>query len=166
MATDSAAVEVALVTDSIDPGPLWERIANDDCGAHAVFLGKTRRHTAGQDAYVRETQQLCYDAYQPMAERQLQILAERAVERFGLRRVILIHRLGPVAIGEASVAVAASSPHRAAVFEALSWIMDQLKADVPIWKEEHYVDGRHEWVHGSGDETRSGDGRTDSSPRP
>lgn len=154
MATGSAAVEVAICTDRIDPGPLWERIADEDCGAHAVFLGKTRRHTAGQDAQTRETRQLRYDAYRPMAERQLRTLGERAVERFGLRRVILIHRLGEVAIGEASVAVAASSPHRAAVFEALCWMMDQLKMDVPIWKQEQYADGQHEWIHGENPETQ------------
>ena len=81
-----------------------------------------------------------------MAERELAALAERASERWELERVVVLHRLGDVPAGEHSVLCAASAPHRAPAFEAARWLIDTLKADVPIWKREARADGTEAWV--------------------
>lgn len=133
---------VALQDDPIDIAGLLETVGDPDVGAHGWFFGVTRRTTSK-----RITESLHYDAYRPMAEQELQRLAALATSRFGLRRLVLIHRLGPVPIGEASVAVGCSSPHRSATFEALPWILNELKTQVPIWKRERFADGSTEWVH-------------------
>jgi molybdopterin synthase catalytic subunit len=93
------------------------------------------------------TSYLSYEAHVPMAERELRRLAEEAVERFHLMRIVIVHRLGEVPIGDASVVVGCSSAHRRETFDALQWIMDTLKQRVPIWKQERYADGTTEWVH-------------------
>jgi molybdopterin synthase catalytic subunit len=82
-----------------------------------------------------------------MAERELKKLAASAVEQFELLRLVIVHRLGEVPIGEASVVVGCSSGHRQATFDALRWVMETLKREIPIWKQERYADGTTEWVH-------------------
>ena len=82
-----------------------------------------------------------------MALSELHQLAMRAVEKFGLAKLVIVHRLGDVPVGEASVVVGCSSPHRPATFEALPWVMNLLKRDVPIWKCERYEDQTTQWVH-------------------
>lgn len=137
-----AAIHVELVSIPIDFPSLQSLLDDPDTGAHGWFLGVTRRTTG--DAI---TQTLHYEANGPMAIAELKRLANEAIGRFGLTRVVLVHRLGEVPIGEASVIVGASSPHRPAAFASLPWIMDELKRDVPIWKRETYQDGSNEWVH-------------------
>ena len=82
-----------------------------------------------------------------MALSELGKLRQAAIDRWPLTGCGIVHRIGVVAIGQASVALAVSSPHRAAAYEASRWIMDQLKQKVPIWKKEHWTDGETEWVH-------------------
>ncbi len=82
-----------------------------------------------------------------MAIRELEKLAAQAIHKFSLTKLVIVHRLGEVPVGQASVVVGCSSPHRPATFAALPWIMDVLKRDVPIWKRELYTDGTTEWVH-------------------
>ena len=118
------------------------RLTDPDVGAHAWFEGVTRRMTGG-----RETRLLSYQAFEPMAIRELQRIGNAAVSEFGLRALVLVHRVGVVPIGEASLIVGCSAPHRAAVFAALPWVVDRLKADVPIWKQEQFADGTKKWVH-------------------
>ncbi|MEM1053983.1 MAG: molybdenum cofactor biosynthesis protein MoaE [Bacteroidota bacterium] len=110
-------------------------------GGTCLFLGTTRRWT-GED----ETPTLHYEAYREMAEAEVARLAEVARERWDLVRVVVVHRLGAVASGEASVLCAASSAHRAPAFEACRWLIDTLKSDVPIWKQEARADGTTAWV--------------------
>ena len=139
-------VHVELVDSVIDLASLESEIGDPDVGAHGWFLGVTRRTTdaAGK---VSVTETLSYEAHESMATKELESLARQAIDRFALQHVVIVHRLGDVPIGEASVAVGCSSAHRIAAFEALPWIMDRLKQDVPIWKRETYTDGSTEWVH-------------------
>ena len=105
-------------------------------GAVCVFDGIVRNNTRG-----RETLYLDYEAYGEMALAQMNALAAEAVERFGVRDVALLHRLGRLVVGETSVLIVVASAHRGAAFEACRWLIDTLKKQVPIWKKETFVDG-------------------------
>ena len=105
-------------------------------GAVVLFDGIVRDNTRG-----RRTLYLDYEAYEEMAERQITELAGQAVERFGVRWVTLVHRLGRLEIGETSVLIVVASAHRGAAFEACRWLIDTLKKTVPIWKKETFADG-------------------------
>jgi molybdopterin synthase catalytic subunit len=107
-----------------------------------LFLGTTRRVTHG-----RLTESLDYECYPEMARTKLAQLEAEAQQRWQLEKVVIVHRLGHLEVGEASVAVAVSSPHRKAAFEAGQWLIDTLKEVVPIWKKENWADGTSEWVH-------------------
>jgi molybdopterin synthase catalytic subunit len=131
-----------IVVEPIDQGRLSELVAHPDAGAQGWFVGVTRRVTGK-----RITSHLSFEAHLPMAERELKKLARDAVERFELLSLVIVHRLGEVPIGEASVVVGCSSGHRKETFEALRWVMDTLKKEIPIWKQESYADGTVEWVH-------------------
>ncbi len=139
---NAAPVHVELVDVPIDLSSLLEKIGDPDTGAHAWFIGVTRRTTGN-----RTTQTLDYEAHRPMAIEQLRRIAEQAMQTFSLARVVVVHRLGNVPVGEASIVVGCSSAHRVDSFAALPWIMDTLKQDVAIWKRETYADGQQEWVH-------------------
>lgn len=120
--------------------PLIAMVSAPDRGAVATFAGLVRNHHAG-----REVVSLAYSAYAPMAElvcQQIVIEAEAALPV----RVALSHRLGEVPIGEAAVLVVASAAHRSAAFDAVRWVLDAVKARVPIWKRERYSDGSEAWV--------------------
>ncbi|HID20906.1 MAG TPA: molybdenum cofactor biosynthesis protein MoaE, partial [Planctomycetaceae bacterium] len=95
----------------------------------------------------RRTLALDYDAHAPMAQAKLEQLEAEAREKWPLDRVSIVHRLGHMAVGEVSVAVAVSSPHRQPAFEAAKYLIDRLKQVVPIWKRENWSDGTSEWVH-------------------
>lgn len=133
---------IELVHTPIELESLQHQLDDPDVGAHAWFLGVTRRLTED-----RITTSLAYEAHEPMAIGQLQQLAQQAIERFGLRHLVIVHRLGDVPVGEASVAIGCSSPHRIDCLSALPWIMDLLKREIPIWKRESFADGTTEWVH-------------------
>lgn len=143
----SDRIWIELVDSPIEQELLRDKVADPDVGAHGWFVGVTRR-TTGQ----RVTEVLSYEAHPSMATRELERIAESAIEKFGLARIVIVHRLGEVPVGQASVVVGCSSGHRPATFEALAWTMDALKRDVPIWKRETYVDGTSEWVHPTSDQ--------------
>ena len=117
-------------------------VSSTQAGAVVLFLGTTREFTDG-----RQTVTLDYECYEEMAIRKLQQLEATARERWSLVGCAIVHRLGNVPLGEASVAVAVSSPHRAAAFAAGRWLIDTLKTEVPIWKKENWADGASQWVH-------------------
>lgn len=126
----------------------WSGTLDDvDTGAQAWFAGVTRQKTKTDSGLVRMTKTLYYEAHEPMAVKQLQQLAEDAKRDHSLAKVVIIHRLGEVPLGQASVLVGCSSAHRKDAFAALPWIMDKLKADVPIWKRETFEDESTEWIH-------------------
>jgi len=101
-----------------------------------VFDGIVRDNTKG-----RPTLYLDYEAYEEMAQCQLAELAAQALDRFAVRGVTMVHRLGRLAIGETSVLIVVASAHRGAAFDACRWLIDTLKKTVPIWKKETFVDG-------------------------
>jgi molybdopterin synthase catalytic subunit len=127
---------VAMVSGVIDTSSLLKAIRQPEDGAAVVFEGIVRNHTRG-----RRTLYLDYEAYEEMALKQMEELAERALEDFKVRDVVMVHRFGRLEIGETSVLIAVVSAHRAAAFDACRWLIDTLKRTVPIWKKEYFEDG-------------------------
>jgi molybdopterin synthase catalytic subunit len=117
-------------------------------GAVAFFVGTVRDNNGG-----RKVLRLEYHAYPEMAEAEMARIEKEALARFGVTSVVLIHRVGMLQIGEASVLVAAASPHRAQAFDACRFAIEMLKASVPIWKKEGY-EGGEAWI-GDGAENGS-----------
>jgi molybdopterin synthase catalytic subunit len=140
VSSESAAVQAtehaALVRHPIDGAAITAAIKQPEDGAVVVFDGIVRNHTRG-----RRTLYLDYTAYEPMALRQMEQLAQQALANHAIRDVWVVHRLGRLQIGESSVYIAVASAHRAAAFEACRWIIDTLKKTVPIWKKEYFEDG-------------------------
>jgi molybdopterin synthase catalytic subunit/molybdopterin converting factor small subunit len=129
-----------LVDGPIDTGQAVAAVSGPSRGAVVVFLGTVRDHHAG-----RPVEKLTYSAYRPMALEGLRrIVADLEAASPGLRAAI-VHRLGEVPVGEASVVIAVGSPHRAAAYEASRTALERLKAEIPIWKREHYADGEVAW---------------------
>jgi MoaE-MoaD fusion protein len=133
---NSCVTHVALVRDRIATETVLAEIKRPEDGAVVVFEGIVRDHTRG-----RRTLYLDYEAYEPMARRKVEDLAQEALERFQIREVALVHRLGRLQHSETSVLIAVASAHRAAAFEACRWLIDTLKKTVPIWKKEYFEDG-------------------------
>jgi molybdopterin synthase catalytic subunit len=129
-------VTVALTRERIDAEKLVAEAKSGEDGAVVVFDGMVRNHTRG-----RRTLYLDYEAYEEMAARQMRELALKARERFGVRQVTMVHRLGRLEIGQTSVLIVVASAHRSAAFEACRWLIDSLKQTVPIWKKETFADG-------------------------
>lgn len=129
-------IVTALVREPIDTARLIAAARAATDGAVLVFDGIVRNNSRG-----RRTLFLDYEAYEPMAARQLYTLAVEAISRFDIRHVTLVHRLGRLALGETSVLIAVASAHRAAAYEASRWLIDTLKQTVPIWKRETFEDG-------------------------
>jgi molybdopterin synthase catalytic subunit len=131
----------------LDVSGAIEGVGVGDSGAIAVFLGITRRDS---DSLERELVALDYEAYLEMAENQMRGLVEDARRRWQIGRAVLLHRTGIVKVGEPSVLVVVSTPHRAEAFEACRFLIDQLKAQATIWKKEVWADGSTSWVDGQG----------------
>jgi len=125
-----------IVGGVIDSAALAKAIRQPEDGAVAIFEGVVRNHTRG-----RRTLYLDYEAYEEMALKQMEELAERALADFKIRDVAIVHRLGRLEIGETSVLIAVASARRAAAFDACRWLIDTLKRTVPIWKKEYFEDG-------------------------
>ena len=135
---------VVLTTDPIDVGEVARRVVLPECGATVTLDGYAREWTSG-----RRTLYLVYEAYVPMALRELERLAAEAHHRFAIAHIGIVHRTGKLEIGETSVVIAVSAPHRRAAFEACEWAIRELKRTVPIWKKEIFEDGEV-WVEGEG----------------
>jgi molybdopterin synthase catalytic subunit len=129
-------MRVEIIDNSIDAETIVARIKDGSDGAVCVFDGIVRDNTRG-----RQTLYLDYEAYRDMALEQMRRLADEAVEKYGVREVALVHRLGRLAVGETSVLIVVASAHRAAAFDACRWLIDTLKKTVPIWKRETFADG-------------------------
>lgn len=126
----------AIVKDPIDTHQLTSSLQAGEDGALVIFEGIVRNHTRG-----RRTLYLDYEAYEPMALAKLEALRAEALRKFSVRDVAVVHRIGRLQIGEASVVIVIASAHRAAAFDACRWIIDTLKQTVPIWKKEYFEDG-------------------------
>ena len=135
---------IQLTQEVIDHAALTEKVRRPDCGAVVTFLGTVRDLTDG-----RVTTALDYEAYPAMAEKKLAEIERETCDRWPVGEIMLVHRLGHLEVGEVSVAVAVSCPHRGQAFEACRYAIDRLKEIVPIWKKENWEDGSTEWVHPS-----------------
>jgi molybdopterin synthase catalytic subunit len=127
---------IEITDDVIPAAEIAGEIKAGADGAVCVFDGIVRDNTRG-----RKTQYLDYEAYREMALEKMRALGEEAVERFGVRDVALVHRLGRLYVGETSVLIVVASGHRGAAFDACRWLIDTLKTTVPIWKKEQFEDG-------------------------
>lgn len=125
-----------LTDEPIDVQELLAFVGDPGAGAVATFIGATRDHNEG-----RSVVSLDYEAYPGMAERQMARLGEEAGAKWRITRIAMVHRIGNVPIGEASVAIAVSAPHREDAFRACRYAIDELKKRVPIWKKEIYQGG-------------------------
>lgn len=133
---------IELTRETIDYTALTESVRSDQSGAVVLFLGTVREMTQG-----RQTVALDYDAFPEMAEAKMSELIETAQSKWPIDKVGIIHRLGHLQLGDISVALAVSCPHRKQAFEAGQFLIDELKVIVPIWKKENWADGTTEWVH-------------------
>jgi molybdopterin converting factor subunit 1 len=131
---------IRIVRDRIDISALEAEVADPLAGAICTFVGTTRENNVG-----RKVLRLEYEAYDAMALSEIRKLADEAGRRWGITRIAITHRVGVVEIGETSVAIAVSAPHRAEAFEACRFAIDRLKEIVPIWKKEHF-EGGEVWI--------------------
>ena len=133
-----------LTTAPIDVAAVARRVVLPECGATVTLDGYAREWTKG-----RRTLYLVYEAYEPMALTEMKRLGAQAHEKFDIAHIGIVHRTGRLEIGETSVAISVSAPHRAAAFAACEWAIRELKRTVPIWKKEVFEDGEV-WVEGEG----------------
>ena len=133
---------IELTEAPLDHAQLTEKVRSNRAGAVCTFLGTVREMTGD-----RRTESLEYEAYPEMVLKKLAELEAEARERWPIVEAAIAHRVGHLALGEISVVVAVSSPHRRDAFEACQWLIDTLKQVVPIWKRENWADGTKDWVH-------------------
>src|SRR6185436_11212146 len=131
-----------LTTETIDVGEVARRVVLPECGATVTLDGYAREWTKG-----KRTLYLVYEAYDTMALTEMKRLGAEAHKQFEIAHIGIVHRTGRIDIGETSVVIAVSAPHRRAAFEACEWAIRELKRTVPIWKKEFFEDGEV-WVEG------------------
>jgi len=155
MASPSVNDEVRITHDALDVNDAFVRATLSSTGATSIFVGTTRDNFDGKIVLKLE-----YEAYEPMAVKQLNILCSEVREKWpDVSKIIIEHRLGEVKVTEASVVIAISAPHRKDSLEAVDFCIDRLKEKVPIWKKEKYADGGEAWKENKeccwkGEETR------------
>jgi molybdopterin converting factor subunit 1 len=143
-----------VTTDPVDVGAVLKGVTRPDAGGIALFVGTTRDENDG-----RRVERLEYEAYDAMAATEMAAIGAEMCRRWPVLALAMVHRVGVVPIGEASVAVAVATAHREAAFAACRYGIDTLKADVPIWKKEYYADGSR-WIGAChAHETRADEGR-------
>jgi molybdopterin synthase catalytic subunit len=135
----------ALTDQRIDTAALVAEVSREANGATLLFIGTVRDINDGRSVTGIE-----YSAYRSMAEREMADIVREASDKFATPDIVVEHRLGELAIGDASVAIAVAHPRRGAAYDASRYVIEQLKKRVPIWKLEHYLDGTREWVNASG----------------
>jgi molybdopterin synthase catalytic subunit len=129
-----------LTDDPIDPRALVESVMRRSDGAYVLFEGVVRDHHEG-----KAVESIFYDAYRPMAEKEIESILREVQAQYPDVALAVVHRLGHLVVGDASIAIVASSPHRAESFAACRLVIDRIKETVPIWKKERGPDGE-EWV--------------------
>lgn len=127
----------------IDVGAMLSRVAAAGHGAQMVFVGTVRDVHAG-----KRVLGITYDCFVPLARKVLGEIAAEAATRWPGARIALVHRIGRLEVGEASVAIAVGSPHRVAAYDASRHVIEEIKVRAPIWKQEHHEDGSSEWLDG------------------
>ena len=138
------SVWIELFDGTLPMERVLEFVSGDSgLGGIVTFYGATRGES---DAEHGSLIRLNYEAYRGMAKEKMNELARTAMQRWEAGRIAMLHRLGPVGVGEDSVAIAVACPHRAEAFEACRWLIDALKREVPIWKKDVFADGFTRWV--------------------
>ncbi len=132
-----------VTAEPLDAARVGASVAGPDAGAVAAFVGLVREENAG-----RRVLWLDYEAYEPLARRSFERIAAEAAELWPLVRLAIHHRIGRLEIGEASVAIAAASPHRADAFGACRYAIERVKQIAPVWKHEHF-EGGEVWIEGA-----------------
>jgi len=137
-------IHASIQQGPIDPASVMEQVGHDEDGAVLLFVGVVRNHADG-----RAVTGMRYEAFEEMAVDVLETIAGEAAGRLGTDRVAVVHRVGELSIGDASVAIAVSSPHRGDAYEASRYVIEEIKQRLPVWKKEHYDGGDAAWVEGS-----------------
>ena len=146
----SATDFVEITAEPINIASVARSVVPPECGATVTLDGYARKFTKDKKTgEVRETLYLIYEAYEPMALKEMQKLIDQAKRDFEISNVGIVHRLGKLEIGETSVVISVAAPHRKAAFAACEWLIRELKRTVPIWKKEVYADGEA-WIEGEG----------------
>ena len=138
-------LQFQITAEPMDPAALTGQLEDAESGGVVTFEGRVRNHNAGK-AVVR----LEYEAYPELAEKEGLRILEEAVKRWEVSRILTLHRVGKLAIGETAVWVGVAAGHRAEAFAACRYVIDELKARVPIWKKEHYPEGVSDWIQSGG----------------
>jgi molybdopterin synthase catalytic subunit len=137
-------VRAVVQAGPIEPERVLAQVGSDEDGAVLLFMGVVRNHADG-----RAVQGMHYEAYAAMASGVLREIADEAAARLGTDRLSVVHRTGELAVGEVSVAIAVSSPHRGEAYEASRYVIEEIKQRLPVWKKERYTDGDASWVEGT-----------------
>lgn len=133
-------IQINISAQALDIPGCIEWVRSPGCGGIDVFIGTVRNHTKG-----KEVLRLEFEAYETMALKELHKIAEAALQRWPVERILIHHRTGVLAVGDVPVVIAVAAAHRAAAFEACRFAIDTLKQTVPIWKKEVFADGES-WV--------------------
>jgi len=129
-------IDIQLLDSTLDTQACFDFVASNEAGGIVTFVGTVRNHTKG-----KQVMQLAFEAYSPMAIKEMHKIAEEAIQRWPVLRIAIHHRAGMLEIGEIPVVIAVACAHRKAAFEACQYAIDTLKETVPIWKKEYFEDG-------------------------
>lgn len=138
-------LQFRITSTPIRSDQLRDTLEDTESGGTVVFEGRVRRHNQGKPVTHLE-----YEAFPALAEKEGMRILHEAAERWPIRRAMVQHRTGSLALGEVAVWVGVAAPHRDAAFQACRYIIDELKSRVPIWKKEHYQDSSTHWIEGGG----------------
>ena len=134
-------IRSAILREPINVAALISSATNPESGALSVFVGTVRNRNDE-----RSVSGIEYSAYEPMAEKELQLISAEALDRFDIKTLVVEHRIGTLSIGDASVVIVTGAEHRGAAIDCTRFVIEEIKKRVPIWKLEHYADGTREWV--------------------
>lgn len=134
---------VQITADPIQVSELLASVGSPEDGATLLFTGIVRNHSEGQPVTAVQ-----YEAYRGMAEQVLREIAQEASDRLGTDRLAVVHRVGDLRVGDVSVAIAVSSPHRAESFAACRYVIEEIKVRLPVWKRERFLGGETRWAPG------------------
>lgn len=147
--SDGAVVTAHVSAEPLDVAAAAAAASAPECGGIALFVGAVRESAAVASEAGKRVVRLDYEAHEDLADRRLAAIARAAADKWDVRRVVAVHRVGRCALGDPTVVVACGAPHRADALEACRWMIDEIKSTVPIWKREVYEDGSA-WVGAEG----------------
>lgn len=140
-----SSTRTGISAETLDIAGAMAAASDPSCGAVASFIGTVRKSAAAPGNEEKSVTMLDYEAHPTLAAARMEEIAQEAVTKWGLERVVAVHRTGRCSLGEPTVVVACGAAHRTEALEACHWVIDEIKASVPIWKKEIYADGSS-WV--------------------